>query len=473
MRSRFVRRVGWSLLLCLALALPAGAQGLFYAEETKDGRIYVFNVQANWQRWKQSGETGVAITRLGAGPNGETVVADNETALELFFFKHGIQQAVERPKTPTQRIEWRDGKTRITLDNFYLELSNRVQPRFTYEMPDESVPLAGTGARGDSKGSFRIRRAKMKLEGWFYTTRLEYEVQMNWPDVNNTPPSQFLEDANIDVDVTKGKTKAFRLRFGQFKAPYGRQQITSSGAQQFVDRAITDGAFNPARESGLALWGTLRGNKLDWRVMISNGNGRSPSANDNDKFLYTARAMWQAIGNTRMNQWGSGLLLTEGDLGDSAAAGGPLLAIAGQYGNNSRFNATTSNDLKTSTWGLDYTFKHKGFGSVAEVDWRNSTPETGPEFEHKGFLIQASYAWKAPGIAGASFWEVAGRYAWIDPSDLVGNNNQTEVGVAFSYYYNKHNLKLQADWRQVSDDAANAGRGTDNQEVRVQAQFIF
>jgi len=470
MRSRFVRCLGL-VLLCLALPSLSRAQGMFYAEEAKDGRIYVFNVKGNWERWKLTGETGTGLTRLGAGPNGETVYADNETALELFFFKHNIQEAVERPRSPTQRVEWRDGKTRITLDNFYLEMSNRVQPRFTYEMPDDAVQLGGTAARGDSKGSFRIRRAKFKLEGWFYKPAFEYELQLNWPDVSNTPASQFLEDANIDRDFS-GK-KAFRIKLGQMKAPFGRQQITSSGAQQFVDRAIQDARFNDGRETGLAVWGTLGGNRLDWRAMVSNGNGRSQAANDNARYLYTARVMWQAMGNTRMNQWGSGLLMTEGDLGDSAANAGPLLAVAGQYSNNDRWNATTATDLKNRTWGADYTFKYQGFATVGEAAWRNSKPETGAALDAKGFLLQASYAWKAPGIAGASFWEIAGRYAWVDPSDLVGGNDQSEVGVALNYYYNRHNLKVQLDWRQIEDDAANAGRGTSSQELRLQTQFIF
>ena len=465
------RRFVWALLLVLALPALAAAQGLFYAEETKDGRIYVFNVAANWERWKQTGETGVAITRLSAGPNGETVVADNETALELFFFKHGISQPVDKPKPPTQRIEWRDGKTRITLDHFYLEMSNRIQPRFIYEMPDDSVQLPGTGDRGDTKGSFRIRRAKFKLEGWFYKPSLEFELQMNWPDVNNTPPGQFLEDVDIDWDLSKNNQKAFRLRFGQFKAPFGRQQLTSSGAQQFADRAIQDARFNDARETGFAVWGTLGGNRLDYRAMVSNGNGRTQTSNDNDKFLYTARVMWQALGHVRMNQWASGALLTEGDLGDSAA--GPLLAVAGQYSNNDRFNVTAANDLKSATWGLDYTFKHKGFATVGEFAWRDSTPETGADFASRGVLLQVSYAWKAPGVAGAAFWEVAGRYGWIDPSDLAGGNDQSEVGVALNYYYNRHNLKAQLDWRRLEDDAANSGLGTSNQELRLQTQFIF
>jgi phosphate-selective porin OprO and OprP len=465
-----------ALLLGLAVATSSWAQGMFYKEIKKDDRFYVFNDAKKAEAFEKTGEMGVGITRPGVGPKGETVVADSETALELFFFKYGIAQVVEKPKPVVQTVVWRDGKTRMTLgNNFYMELSNRIQPRYTHEFPDESVQLPGTSAKGDSKGSFRIRRAKFKLEGWFYKPELEFEFQANWTDVVNTPASQFVEDANIDWDVSK--KKLFRIKFGQFKAPFGRQQLTSSGAQQFVDRAILDARLNDARETGLALWGVFGGNKLDWRVMMSNGNGRTQTLNDNDKFLYSGRVMWQAVGNTRMNQWGSGALLTEGDLGDSSA--GPLLALAGQVSNNDRHNATTAIDLKNTTWAVDYTFKYKGFASVAEYGDRKSVPEpatTGTPtrtFHDKGFLVQASYAWKAPGIPGASFWELAFRYVKIDPSSILDNNDRDEIGGAFNYYYNRHNLKLQADYRQLKDDAANSGAGTTTKEFRLQAQFIF
>jgi phosphate-selective porin OprO and OprP len=473
MSAQTVRRalgMAAALLLILGAAATSWAQGFFYAEETKDGRIYVFNVKDNWERFKASGEVGTGLTRLGVGPNGETVYADNETALELYFFKHGIQESVERPKTPTQKVEWRDGKTRFTLgDNFYMEMSNRIQPRWTQEMPDDSIQLPGTAAPGDSKGSFRIRRAKFKLEGWFYRPWLEFETQLNWPDVSGTPPARFLEDANIDWDPTKGK-KTIRVRFGQFKAPYGRQQLTSSGAQQFVDRASTDERYNPGRETGLALWGTLGGNKLDWRAMVSNGNGRTQTANDNDKYLWTARLMWQPNGATRMNQWGSGALLTEGDL-DSTDK--PLFALAANVANNNRHDTTTNNDLDDFQWGGDYTFKYKGFASVGEYHHRRSTPEEGGKFNDEGLLLQASYAFKAPKMGPAAFWELAGRYVKIDPNSTKDNDDREEIGVALNYYYNRHNLKVQADWRQLKDDAANSGAGTTSQEIRVQTQFIF
>ena len=460
-------RAAAAALLALSIPGAAQAQGMYYKEMAKDGRIYVFNDAKNAEAFEKGGEMGRSVTRVGVGPNGETVIADSEQALELFFFKHGISEVVERPKPPVQKIEWRDGKTRITTDKMYMEISNRIQPRWTQEMPDDSVQLAGTAGKGDSKGSFRIRRAKFKLEGWFYKPELEYEIQLNWPDVTGTPASRFLEDADIDWDVSKKKT--FRIRFGQFKAPYGRQQITSSGAQQFVDRAITDERYNPGRETGLALWGTLKATKLDWRVMLSNGNGRSQSANDNSRYLYSARVQWQAMGATRMNQWGSGVLFTEGDLGEASEK--PLLALAANVLNNDRSNATTNVDLKDTQFSFDYTFKYRGFASVAEYHHRWSKPETGAKFKDKGFLLQGSYAWKAPGPA--AFWEVAFRYAKIDPSSLKSGDDREEIGGGLSYYYNKHNLKVQADWRQLKDDAGNSGLGATNTELRLQTQFIF
>jgi len=477
---RKVVRRGLSLGLALflaALAAPsARAQGMFFQEVAKDGRIYVFNDAKRAEAFEKSGEMGSGITRLGAGPNGETVIADSEQALDLFFFKHGIPQAVERPAPPVQRIEWRDGKTRFTLGkNFYLEMSNRIQPRFTYEMPDTNVKLANTEKAGDGKGSFRIRRAKFKLEGWFYKPELEFEVQLNWPDASTAQPNRFLEDANIDWDISKKKT--FRVRFGQFKAPYGRQQLTSSGAQQFVDRAITDERYNPGRETGVALWGTLGSNKLDWRVMASNGNGRSQSANDNSRFLLSGRLQYQLVGNTRMNQWGSGLLLTEGDLGDSAT--GALFAIAGNFLRNDRsfVSATATNNNDTQYSG-DYIFKYRNFSSLGEYHYRQTKPQNGAtgvvgsQFKDQGYLLQASYAFKTNGLGLGSFVEIASRYARIDPTDAVANNNRTEVGGAVSYYYNKHNLKVQADYRQVKDEVKKAGEQKAN-EFRLQTQFVF
>jgi hypothetical protein len=158
-----------AIVLLLGVAAPAFAQGFYYKEIKRDERIYVFNIAAEAERFEKTGEMGRGLTRPGAGPNGETVVGDSERALQLFFFKHGISEVVPEPPAPIQRVEWRDGKTRITTDFAYLEMSNRTQVRYTHEFPDETAAaLPGTASPGDSRGSFTLRRVKMKLEGWIW-----------------------------------------------------------------------------------------------------------------------------------------------------------------------------------------------------------------------------------------------------------------------------------------------------------------
>ena len=128
------------LALVLVGSAQAFAQGFYYKEIEKDGRIYVFNNADRAEAFEKTGEMGIGITQPGVGPKGETVVGDSERALQLFFFKHGISEAVPEPAQPVQRIEWRDGKTRITTDLAYLEISNRIMVRYTHEDPARQHP---------------------------------------------------------------------------------------------------------------------------------------------------------------------------------------------------------------------------------------------------------------------------------------------------------------------------------------------
>ena len=99
---------------------------------------------------------------------------------------------------------------------------------------------------------------------------------------------------------------------------------------------------------------------------------------------------------------------------------------------------------------------------------------TGAKFKDKGLLLQASYAWKAPVVGARAFWEVAFRYSGIDPSRPGHHlNDRTEIGGGFNYYYNKHNLKVQADFRQHRGRSGNSGKGTKTKEFRLQTQFYL
>ena len=301
-------------LLMVILGAPlVQAQGFYYKEIHKDGRIYVFNIAEEADRFEKSGEMGRGITRPGVGPNGETVVADSERALQLFFFKHGISEVVPEPPVPIQRIEWRDGKTRITTDLAYLEISNRVRcaTRTSSRTIRSRSPVRTPGihaARSESVAP------SSRLEGWFWRqNNLTYELQLNWPAATGANIGAFLEDANIAWDP-KGRG-SFRMLAGQFKVPSFLQQMTSSGNQSFVDRSLVSDEFARGRDTGFAVQGVLFSNKLEYRAGLFNGNGLTRTINDNASFQTNARLMWQPNGNQVLVQraWVSGALYSEAD----------------------------------------------------------------------------------------------------------------------------------------------------------------
>ena len=242
--------------LSVLISSAAWAQGMYYKEIAKDGRIYVFNIAANAERFEKSGEMGIGITKPGVGPNGETVVGDNERALQLFFFKHGISEAgagagrrrcrrssgatarrASRPTTPISRSRTacRSGSPRSS--------------------PTSDTQLPGTPAAGDLRGSCRIRRAKFKLEGWMIRTvaHLRDAAQLAGADTART--SARSSRTRRSTSTSRKGRGTFRVHVGQFKPPFGAQEMTSSGNQMFVDRALVSNSFFRGRETGVGAVG--------------------------------------------------------------------------------------------------------------------------------------------------------------------------------------------------------------------------
>jgi phosphate-selective porin len=477
--------VGLVLIATIGSAVPAFGQGLYYKEIEKDGRIYVFNSAARAELFEKSGEIGVGITKPGAGPNGETIVGDSERALQLYFFKHGISEPVPEPAPPVQLVTWSDGKTRITTNIAYLEISNRIQSRYTHEFPDDLSPiLGGTAAAGDSRGSFRIRRAKMKLEGWFWIPpqvapspnvmpKLSYEVQLNWAAVAANVGAQpanvgaLLEDANIAWDpLGRGK---FRIVFGQYKVPFGRQEMTSSGNQQFVDRSLVSNEYARGRDIGVSVQGVVWSNKLEYRVGMFNGNGLTRPSNDNDKFQYNARLMWQPNGSQVLTQraWVSGALYSEADFESTTT---PLYALALNFEHHDfhRTTTTPANNLKSDVVGVDGIYKFKGFSTTGEFFHRRRTPQTGLKFGSNGGYLQAGMM-----LNQFRTWEAVARYGQREVTDRVDNDDVKETRAGINYYFRRHSLKFQTDVGLVETGRAAAGGSRKDYELRMQAQFIF
>ncbi len=75
-----------------------GQPPLFLREIEQEGRIYVFARQRALEQWQLSGEIGnSATTRIGEGPNGETLVFESDDAIALYNLHHGRPAEVLPP----------------------------------------------------------------------------------------------------------------------------------------------------------------------------------------------------------------------------------------------------------------------------------------------------------------------------------------------------------------------------------------
>jgi hypothetical protein len=244
-------------VLVLAGAAAAQVVGLYYQEITKDGRIYVFNSFERYQAFQQTGEMGTSITLIGRGPNGETVVAENETAADLFLFKHNLS-AYDRPSPKPAPPAPTFPKTTIG-GRVYADLSSK-------EIKDEATGLKSS----DSGVGVDVKR--------FYFTATH--------DFNPTWSAQFQSDIGdvgakrYDVFVKKAYLQAkldnaaiFRL--GAADTPW-IPFVEGIQGQRYLEQTITDSlGFGSSAEWGLHFLGRAADNMLGYAFTIGNGKGYS------------------------------------------------------------------------------------------------------------------------------------------------------------------------------------------------------
>jgi hypothetical protein len=219
-----LRTVAVVLALCLGLAAGARAQAVFYREEAKDGRIYVFAQMNEYERWvKANGEMGKSISRLGYGPNGETVVFDGEEAINLYNFKHDrpgevFKKAPEPPK-PAEPIA---------------KLGGTIFAEYVYTQAPVDKDAAGNPIH---RNAFEIRRAYLNVTGSIsdvVSYRITPDVASRQATTASGLPQGSNVGSNFDGSLTIrlkyaygqmnfdrwSDTKGMWLRFGKQQTPY-------------------------------------------------------------------------------------------------------------------------------------------------------------------------------------------------------------------------------------------------------------
>jgi hypothetical protein len=247
--------------------------------------------------------------------------------------------------------------------------------------------------------------------------------------------------------------------------------VVSSSALQMADRSIVVGELNLDRDVGL----TLRsedllglGGRLHYALGVMGGDGRN-RLGTNAGLLYFARV--------QVNPFGKFEELVEGDLSREAK---PRLALGVTLARNNDTNrprSTIGTPFKNGTVSYDHAavdlvFKLRGFSLASEALYRKANKEelvgaTNSEWARSGFgyMVQA-------GFLPVDHFEVSARWGQLRP--FAGTDpkfhHQRELGGAVSWYPEKHNLKVQADYFYL---VTGEDFGVGAHQGRVQLQLYF
>ena len=332
------------------------------------------------------------------------------------------------------------------------------------------------------ESSMLIRRSRLKFDGFAFSTKLKYKVELGLSNRDQSGGSEYTSNAPryiMDAVLKWNFSGNFVLWFGQTKLPGNRERIISSANLQMVDRSLLNSNFNIDRDIGIQLKHHF--NLSDTFIIketfsIAQGEGRNITTGNIGGHQYTTRVELLPFGNftSKGDYTGSDLKFEKK----------PKLSLGFVYDFNNNASKTKSNqgsymlndigfyNTNISTLYLDAMYKHKGFSFMAEYANRDAKDPlaknsdgtlTGDEVQiGNGLNLQTGYML-------SKTVEVSGRYTNITLSKNItgkGAKNQYTLGV--SKYISEHKLKVQTDVSYTD-----IGFSTNQLQFRLQVDIHF
>jgi Phosphate-selective porin O and P len=344
---------------------------------------------------------------------------------------------------------------------FRLEVGARVQPRFTYEVLD-----------GDTKdkANFSVNRARLRVSGNVFEKELTYKFEADFGK-----GTVALKDFYVDYGFI---SKMLHLRIGQFKKPFSRPGITSSGNLETNERPLSDRNFGSGRDQGAMLHNSYdKSPMLEWAVGLFNGVGETPWFDG--KVTGSADATTGEVEGTVDRSAKTNIVpsmfhpqlvarvgYNHGEIKGYSEAdleGGPFrFAVAGSGAID--FDADGGDDSEVKG-ELDAVFKLEGVSLSG--GFYISSAQTGNGFEDRGHGKTAYHAQLGYVILGKV--QPVVRFAHYRPDGA--NNDQTEYLAGVSFYPYKHAFKWQTDVTALSRESA--AKDPIDVAIRSQMQLTF
>jgi phosphate-selective porin OprO/OprP len=354
-------------------------------------------------------------------------------------------------------------------------------------------PFAFEGRFGSAaiNDRFRFRRARIQVTGDFaekFDFKLEGEfaqsdVGLTIRDAtgrtlgSNSTRTAF---GGLDLFINWHEYPEFQVKVGQYKAPFGLEQISPDPKLFLTERSQVTSALTPERQVGVEIWGKPFTNVwpdqkdfVTYWAGIFNGNGRNVSINDNDDYMYVGRIEVQALKAKIFNddatvKFGVNAL-------SSRDASGTLLSPAGTLrvnsdGSLSSFTAPAA--AEREGYGFDGSFHWGRFDLIGEYLSESYEPRVAPAFKKfraDGYYAQASY------FVIPKKLQLVARYETFNPGQ-VAHDDISSVWGGVTYYIHGDDVKLLANYAHTWSDFRenNPALGSSEfDEVILRLQVVF
>ncbi len=320
--------------------------------------------------------------------------------------------------------------------NFRLNISGQMQFRYLLNFRDED------SNEDDFDGGFQTRRTKLAFSGHVINPNWTYKVEGAF---DRDGGAFVLEDAFVGYNFGNG----FRVKMGQFKAPFLREELVSSRYQLAAERSVMNEVFNQDRSQGIE----LRYEQEAWRAMAAFTDG---FGSDNTDFNSAAEAGWALTGRFEYKFAGDWK-----DFEDFTSKSGQqfsaLLGAAVHYQQSRNTGMPTDVDTNYLTYTVDLSFEGDSwnfYGAFVgnNVDMQGPTGAADPDStDNFGFVIQGGYRF-------AQNTELFARWdsVLLDEDTVAsGEDNFNFLTVGVNQYYAGHAAKATLDFVYAFEDTSN------------------
>ena len=153
-----------------------------------------------------------------------------------------VEKAVVEEKAPVY-VQQRGPELKLVLGGFI---------QMNFEDGDVSA-FEGRFGQTALKDRFRLRRARINLTGDF-AEQFDFKLEGDFENSDGLNANRTAFEAT-DIFINWHQFPWAQIKMGQWKAPFGLEQLTPDTTLYTIERTLPTGAITPERQIGVQLWG--------------------------------------------------------------------------------------------------------------------------------------------------------------------------------------------------------------------------